>query len=1118
MSIQYIFGAPASGKTTLCINEIANCDTISRRMFYIVPEQFVLESEKSILTKKDALVNINVLGFKHLAYYLISKLGTSGRTILDDTGNAMLIKKIVLELKNKLDYYKNSVEKSGFVDSLSATLSEIIQNDIDEVSIAQLITELKDGNLKEKLKDIQIILAKYKEYMDNSYIVSDGMLEILCQLIPLSVVKGADVWIDGFKSFTPQEIKVISVLLKECNSVTLTLPLTESKIEYGKISPFDEKYEIKKTVTAITAAAKENNISIKDVKLLDRISKKANEELNYIKDNFFKRKITPYAKNTDAIEIYKATNIYLEIDNACSIISDLVQSKGYRYKDIALVVGDSSYNVPLSVALKKFNIPNFLDGRRSIANHPFITFVTSAIDTIAYGYDNSYVFKLLKSGYGNIDFDDLYVLENYCLANGIDKWRWQKEWKYGFKDERNQNKPDKETILALREKLFDMLSPIANDFNSSAKAKAEDITKALIKFVEHNSAKEKLENEITKSNVDGDNVKAIVAQGAWEAFLSVTDKIIELLGNEKLTLKDYSKILKTGLSTTSVGVMPPTQDYLIVGDMDITRYPDVKAMLVIGANEGNIPVIHNENGIFNEDEKQIMEDKHIEFSVGVAQKHNKGKLNVYMNIIKAQEYLMFSYLCGSKDNQTYLPSIIIFRLKDMFPNICQKDVGNNININSTSKEAAFEYMIKHITNADCDNEVTELYGYFAKDEEYSKRLYNIKNALYSQLPQNYIAKDIMDIFWDRIYDKASVSMLEKYTACPFSFFMKRLLNVDDRDVFGLKATDIGIVSHKVMEQFSKHIQKNHIEWADADKTYTDNFVDTNISDYLANINTDIFENPRNSAIFKRLVETIKLSLWVNVEQIKASHFKPENFELSFGGEYGKNPPLEVEIDEDRVIKLKGIIDRVDSMVDENGKVYVKLVDYKSSSKNLDINKIFAGIQLQLVLYMNVLVKSKNANPAGMFYFKIAQPDFINDDNKAKSMSESDLILNRLALTGMYDNALSDYISSTKVNAIINRKNVETARDISKDSTGLDDVLMSNLLDKSIDIVKDISREMAKGNISISPYEYDKESPCRFCPYGIVCDIKNNCENIRKIEKDNNSLFKELKCNDEGNDS
>lgn len=1110
MSLRYILGKSGTGKTTQCIDEITYTDN-SQRIFYIVPEQFTLESEKNILSKKKAVININVLGFRHLAYFIISKIGTADRKILDDTGRTMLIKKIVLELKDKLEFYKNSAEKQGFVDNIESTITEFMQYSISPENLSELILNLKNSNLKEKLKDIQIIFSKYKDYLYSKYISGDGLLDILPELIPYSIVKGSEIWIDGFKSFTPQENKVIEALLKHCKKVHISLSISEKNISFNGISPFDEEYEVKRAITIITNIAKENKIDIENTLYLTTEHINYNTEIKHLKDNYFKYKPKEYNKEVKNISIYQFNNMYQEIDKILSEVNKLIQLNNYRYRDIALIIGNSDYEVPLSIALKKYNIPNFLDSRKNIFSHPLITLMTSAIDIIAYNYDNSAIFKFLKTGYTEITFDEIFDLENYVIANGINKYKWNIEWKYGFRDEKHIDKPDKADIEYIRDSLFDILSPLKNNFTSNKKALVCEITKALFEVLYNINVKERLKKEFETAVENNDNVKSAINSEIWNTVVSVANTMTDILGNEKVTLKDYSKILKSGLNTATIGISPPTQDYLIIGDMERTRLPNIMAMFVLGANEGNIPLRLTEKGIFNDDEKHIMKEHNVELAPDIVQMTNNGRLGIYMNLIKPTEYLILSYPTGSITGKSLMASSVINKIKKIFPTI-KENIFENIEIDDilTSKEIAFNTLIKAIENNEKSDFINDLYWYFINDDEYLEKLNSIKKGLISQISIDYLDEKLLPTLWNEVLEKGSVSKLESYAACPFRFYMNYILNAKEKSIYKLKYNDIGSLTHKIMEEFSKHIKKSGISWENADKKYTDNFVDKHISEFVSNINSDIFESGRNSAVLNKIIRATKLSLWANVEQIKASKFKPDSFEITFGRGNSKIPAIEIEVDKGKILKLNGAIDRVDKMLND-GSIYVKIIDYKSSSKSLDINQIYYGLQLQLMLYMNTLVQSNNYEAGGMFYFKINEPDLINAEDNKSELSLDDFMLNRMALKGMFDENLTEDLNIAKINVIKRNKPVEILRDIDIDSNSkLNSLTLKKLLDYSEDIVKHIGNEMSKGNIEISPYKYDKKMPCDYCPYGIVCDFANSDqEKLRCIQKNDAQIWDEI---------
>lgn len=1117
MSLRYIMGRSDTGKTTLCINEIVNCDNMKKRIFYIVPEQFTLESEKNLINKKGSLININVLGFRHFAYYLISKTGTRGKSVLDDTGKAMLIKKIVLEVKDKLGFYKKSADKDGFIEDLCNTITELMQYSISDEKIDYLLESLNEGNLKNKLSDIKIIFNKYREYIKRDYISGDGALDLLAENIKNSVVNGSEVWIDGFKSFTPQENKVIEELIKYCKRVNITFTINSKAKEYGKINPFDEEYEVKRAVNLISNSAVKNNIEIEDITYLEKDRGKHSDEINFIKNNYFKYKFKPYNKEVKNIALYRAKNMYDETERICADIKRLVQYENFRYKDIAVIMGNNSYEKLFLNGFKKYDIPNFLDGRRNGASHPLVVFLKAAVDIIAYNWDNTYIFKLLKTGYTDIEPQRVYAIENYVIANGIDKFKWKREWKYGFREEgKSSSKPEKEYIIETKNMIFDVMAPLSEKFDSNKKALLKDITKELFVIAEKLNITEKIEDELKRAEEKEDNVRAALCRQIWKGVTDTVNKMVEILGDEKVTLKDYSKILSTGLNALTIGIAPPVQDYVIAGDMERTRLPQIKALFVAGANEGNIPVRIVEKGIFTDDERLLMQDKGAELAPRIVQMTNNGRLGIYFNIIKPEKYLVMSYASGSINGANLNPSTVVTRIENMFTELREENISEeNININNviTGKGPSFDKMIEAVSLNNNDELIRELYRYYENDKVYGEKLNKIKQGVLSSIPQEYIEDKLLPELWEKVFSRGSVSKLEKFTSCPFKFYMEYILRAKEKEVYRLKSNDVGTLAHRIMEAFSKYIKENNIPWEETKREFTDAFVESHIGNFIKEMNTDIFENNRNSALLGKIKKAAKFALWANTEQVKAGRFKPENFEISFGRYNSEIPAVEIEIDKGKIMKLNGVIDRVDKMLKEDGKVYVKIVDYKSSSKKLDINKIYEGLQLQLVLYMNTIVRKENINPGGMFYFEVNEPKLVDEEKADKNMSAENSMLKRLALNGMYNEEVKEELDSAYYEGTLGRSRavVKLMRDIEeKESDALSSDNIEELLLYSMEAVKDAGKEMSKGNIKISPYKYGDEDSCKYCPYGTVCDFENgDKKNLRNISKNDGRAWEEI---------
>ncbi len=1102
MSLRFIMGESGTGKTQTCIDEICSTNGMERRLFYIVPEQFTLESEKAILFKKKALININVLGFNHLAYYLINRFGGDKRVIIDDVAKAMLIKKIALEKKEELSFYKSAVNKQGFIDDLNKTITEMMQYSVSIGDLKKLAKKAKNSGFKDKLEDIVKLYESYKEYMNRDYISSEGALDVLCELIESSEIAGSEVWIDGFKSYTKQELKIIEKLLKCCKRVNITFSIGDMKKIYTKLSPYDEQYEIKKSVNSIGKIARANNIEIEDILKCKKVYTKYSKEMLHLRENYLKFKPLKFEFESENIKLFSGKNIYVEVDYICKSILNLIKEENYSYKEIGVIVGSKEYEKVFSAYFKKYNIPNFLDSRKDINNHPLVIIILSALEAVGYGYNNSAIFRLLKTGYTDIDFEDIFNLENYVIANGINKYKWNMEWKYGFKINENDNKPTKEYILEIKERVLKIFEPILK-YNSRKEFNVREITKDLLKVLEYLNVKEKIELDYKRAIENGNLEREIISSQIWEEVILVFEKLVDILGKEKVSIREYISILRTGFSSANIGVAPPLQDYVIVGDIERSRMANIKAIFIAGANESNIPIKIKNSGIFSGDERSVIEESKIEMSPNVIQKINSGKLSLFLSLIRPSEKLFISYASSNFQDMVLVPSIIFDKIKNIFPKVKEFEINDkDFNIKSilSNKNVTFENMLKAIYSGDESEFIAELLNIYRFDKEYLRKIENIKAGALTEVPIKYLEKGLLEMLWSEVFENSSISKLERFMDCPFKFFGDYILKAQKKNTYYIKSNDIGNFIHKILEDFISNVSKKN-GFGNIEKQDIESFVDKNYEKYIDILNTDIFELKRNEFIFDKILEIVKNTLWVNVEQIKASNFKPKEFEFSFN----KKNCIQIELENNKKMNIRGKIDRIDTLVSEDGTEYIKIIDYKSSEKSLDYDEIYQGLQLQLAVYMKSYIDYVKSSPAAMFYSLTDEPTIEDSEglNYCSDVSGEDIILNKMAVNGMLLDRLKDSLDTYNINIIKSRKETKTKRDIKiPKSYEVSDSEFKLVLDYSMEKIKEIGNEMIKGNISVSPSK-DKSSfssSCKYCSFSPICNIKN--QNVFKKEKEN----------------
>ena len=426
MGIRFVFGRAGSGKSYYCLNQINKKLTNDKnnKLIMLVPDQYTFQTEKKLLEYigEKALLRAEVLSFKRMATRVFDKCGGRAINVIEDSGKNMLIYKLLKDKGEELQYFNRISKQQGFVGIVSKSITEFKKYNISEAILKEKELEIENKDLKEKISDLASIYETFNESLHKGYIDSEDILSILAKkLKECDLYDDAEIWVDEFTTFTPQQLEVLKVLAKQCKNVNITL-CSDGEIQFteGETDIFDV---IKNTENRILKMMQENNISYKEPVNLNKKNIyrfKDSKELGHIEKYFFNYPFKIYKDDCKDIRLYKANNNYSEIEWVAQDILKLVRDKGYRYKDIAVVCREiDSYDKITSVIFNEYNIPYFLDKKREILSNPLVVLIISALEILVTNWSYESVFKYVKSGLITLETNFIDKLENYILANGI---------------------------------------------------------------------------------------------------------------------------------------------------------------------------------------------------------------------------------------------------------------------------------------------------------------------------------------------------------------------------------------------------------------------------------------------------------------------------------------------------------------------------------------------------------------------------------------------------------------------------------------------------------------------------------------------------------------------------
>ena len=810
-----------------------------------------------------------------------------------------------------------------------------------------------------------------------------------------------------------------------------------------------------------------------------------------------------------------ANNQYSEIEEVARRILELVRSKKFRYRDISVITKNIDVYSNLCKAIfKEYDIPVFIDEKRDLSQNILVKYLISILDIFARNWSYDSVFNYIKCGFLNITPSDIYLLENYALKWEIKGSKWYKaDW--NFHDEDSTGRATIDHINELRREIVTPLVELKN--NLSGNKTAKQISENLYNFLIKNNIDKVLESKIKELN---DMQKVDIAaeyETSWKIVMQVLDEIVLVFGDENITFESYMQILKTGLGESKLGTIPMAQDEVTVGDVDRSRSHKIKAVFIIGLNDGMFPSINKAEGFLNDDDREKIKQNGVELAKGTIDRIYEDNFNIYKAFTTAEEKIFLSYSSSDMEGKSLRPSVLVSRIKKIFEGL--KETSDVIYRKSeiSTKENTFKELLINLREFRDGNEIDtkwfDVYNLYNESEEWHEKLASAVKALnYTNTAEKIKKENVEKMYGSTL--KTSVSKLEQYSGCPFSYYLKYGLKLNDKETFNVEAVDTGAFMHDVIDNFFGVIEERNINLKEITDEELEKIVAEIVSEKLKLDRNYIFTTTsKYKVLSNRLQKVVTMSVKYIVQSLKQSEFEVFGHELEFGGD-GQYKPITVITEDGKKVEITGKIDRVDIMKNPDG-TYVRIIDYKSSVKNIDLNQVFYGLQLQLLTYLNETCKVEDFIPAGVLYFNLINPTIGTDKNLTDEEVEEKirqefkmkgLILADVNIIKKMDtNIENEPKGISKIIPVTIKKDGEISDRGTSAVTKEQFVYLQKYMEK---IIKQISEEILQGNIEVKPYynASTKKTPCEYCKYKSICRFDENTKNneykyISKLNKD-----------------
>lgn len=1123
MSLQFVLGRSGSGKTHILYEELIRQSIThpERQYLLLVPEQFTLETQKDLvmLHPGHGIMNIDILSFERLAYRVFDELGVDPGVILDDLGKSMLLKKVAAAHMKELSVYGGHVSRMGFTEQMKSTLSEFYQYRLHPEQLDQLVETAKDNPLLAcKLQDITILFRAFEEAMEQGSITAEELLEVLSRSLSRSkLIRESTIVMDGYTGFTPVQYEVIRGFLQYAPKVVVTVTIDPKADPYRQVGSHDLFYMSRSTIAKLSELAVMAGTGRDQDVLLEGepvYRFKSCPELAHLEANLFRYPVRPYAVGSRGerapLQFFSASDKKGEIAFVCREILRLVRDENYRYRDIAVLTKDmAGFAAEAEAAFDAAGIPVFMDNKRSMLSNPLVEWIRSCLEVIRQDFSYESVFRYAKCGFSSIPTDELFALENYVIALGIrGASKWSKTWDRTYRGEEMINL---DRINAVREELAApllALRPVLKDKELPCEAKID----ALAAWLAEVDGAGQLQAMGARMEADGD--LRLVREYAQipEKINELFERIKGLMGQENLTLEELIQVLDTGFEEIRIGTIPPCIDRVTMGDLERTRLNHVRAVFLVGLNEGIIPAVGGHGGLLTEYDRECLKDLGAELAPTAKEQGFIEKFYLYLALTKASERLYLSWSETGDDGKAARPSAYVGALQRLFPDLPIRREERSAGAHEADCwETVVDRQsgLKLIASGLCESreqEVSdawkEVYGYFWENEKDRSEIRRMLKAAFGEYREEQIGKAVSRLLYgEQIY--GSISRLETQAACAYRQFLTYGLHLSKRQEYEFAAVDMGNLFHQSLEICFARLNEAGLSVAEISDEQRKTLVSDCVQEVAATYgNTILGSSARNRYLTSRIERITDRTLWAVSEQTRRGEMVPTEFEMSFSGR--EDEDLRLQLDEETTMNLRGRIDRVD-VYEDDASVYVRILDYKSGMENFDLNRIYHGLQLQLVVYLGAVMErerklhpDKVIEPAGVFYFHINDPVIDSDQALSREAAERQ-ILEKLKLDGLVlaeERAIrlqdKEFTGKSAVIPVSEKDGViqlEKSRTAGRQQFA---ALTEHVKQKMTEFGKGI----VDGKIPVNPYRLKGRCACDYCEFSSVCGFDTRLPGCR----------------------
>ena len=1064
--------------------KISGDDTHS--VYFMVPEQFSAEAERMLnrALNRKGLINIGVYSISSLTRLIIQKAGLKTAAVIDDCGRSMILNVIMERLKTSLRCFSSMSGKTSFNESLSELIQEFRKSNVTSAELEEKMTdENSSPYLRKKLSDLLGIYSAYEGYLEGDYIDREQLpLSAAAFIEEGNMFENSSFYYFGYDGFDETDYALISAIASrgiEQNFIFIT--------DTTGASPSDAYAVVENTIEEVKNLAAELSQDILIKKNTDTSMLK--EDICFLAENLFSTGTEKYAGEPENIVLSRTDTVYEEVERAASMIRDLVRKEEISYSDIQVLPSDfNAYRDVISEVFTRYNITYFLDNTTELVTTNILRAIVKILDIIADNFRTPDVIALMKTGVTDIGRKDAEIFENYCNEFDIRGSMWTRDFTY--------NRDDAYDLVHMNAARAQLMQPIVKLKNRvEKKTRASEITEEFFRFLMEYRIDEFTRKSIERFTEEEDYTNANRYAQIYDNLITTLEQIHDFIGEEEMTLSEYTKTLKMGFSSLKIGIIPSTIDAVNIATVSRSRNRATRYLFLLGLNDGKLPSSFSSSGsVLSDSEKTELTESGMKLRSTDEMKASQERYFITNLILKTYSKIFMSWPLTDLKGAELSPSSIVMRTLDIFPDLREKtysasDAEDAMMLVNTV-DSTFRHLIDNEMNPSSDPDtnaiweaVKKVYSESEKGREYTKLLESALNfSNKAELKEKKLVKELYDggLF-------ASITKLQTYANCPFRYFVSYMLRPEEFQKNTLSSPDLGTIFHRIIERYSRMIIDGKVDAAsvsaDEINALADSLSDSVMSDFASGKVNLLY----NSEFFRRKIHIGARNALSNMtKEIRNGSFSISSTEKPFGRKKDRTIPMTLTTKKGNSVTLNGIIDRVDRYEDADGN-YVKVIDYKTkqnSYSTFDLKESYYGTKIQLPVYLMAEMKEeKDSMAAGALYFRIL-PDI-------EAAGDSDSLA-----------AIKEKEKSSLPNGFV-IKNDDIIKKMSK--TGYDDKEvkkydeedMTLLIKRTRNVIREMTDGITAGNIEIKPFS----DSCDYCPYSAICSFDTSFSENSHRKKD-----------------